>query len=261
MSRDGKRTSLDTANLPALPDGWCWATLGALADIEGGITKDQKRPQTPTMREVPYLRVANVQRGFLDLAEVKTIWAEEAEINALRLERGDILFTEGGDRDKLGRGWVWGGEVADCIHQNHIFRARVFLRLVESKFVSYHGNSFGQRWFVRTGKQTTNLASINKSVLSRFPVPIPPPEEQRQIVAEIEARLSILDEAESQIEANLKRSNRLRQSILKRAFPGKLVPQDPKDEPAAKLLERINAERNGTKPQKATRNRTARKTR
>ena len=168
----------DEANLPLLPDGWCWTTMESVAQIEGGITKDQKRPRSPTMREVPYLRVANVQQGYLDLAEMKTILAEEEEIEALRLVKGDVLFTEGGDRDKLGRGWVWNREIEDCIHQNHIFRARLLSGLIEPKFVSYHGNCFGQRWFVRTGKQTTNLASINKGVLSRFPIPLAPVEEQ-----------------------------------------------------------------------------------
>src|SRR5688572_13663478 len=76
------------ADLPALPPGWCWTTLETIADIEGGITKDQKRARTATMRQVPYLRVANVQRGHLDLAEVKTIWADKEEVAALRLQKG-----------------------------------------------------------------------------------------------------------------------------------------------------------------------------
>ncbi|MEN6367836.1 MAG: restriction endonuclease subunit S [Thermoguttaceae bacterium] len=229
----------DETDLPALPQGWCWATMESVAMIDGGITKDQKRPRSSTMREVPYLRVANVQRGFLDLTEMKDILAEETEIDALRLQKGDILFTEGGDRDKLGRGWVWNEEIDDCIHQNHIFRARLISDCVQPKFISYHGNYFGQRWFVRTGKQTTNLASINKGVLSRFPIPLAPIEEQEQIVNEADRRLSLIQESEFQIEANLTRSSRLRQSILKRAFEGKLVPQDPNDEPASVLLTNI----------------------
>src|SRR4051794_4933307 len=141
------------AELPKLPPGWCWTTLEEVAQVDGGITKDQKRPRSSTMREVPYLRVANVQRGYLDLTEMKTILAEEEEIQALRLQPGDILFTEGGDRDKLGRGWVWNGELDECIHQNHIFRARPNPDLVDPKLVSFHGNFFGQEWFTRTGKQ------------------------------------------------------------------------------------------------------------
>ena len=172
-----------STDLHPLPAGWCWATLEEISEIVGGITKDQKRQQTTTTREVPYLRVANVQRGYLDLGEMKTILADEEEIKALRLKKGDVLFTEGGDRDKLGRGWVWNEEIEECIHQNHIFRARPRLTLVEPKFVSYHGNYFGQDWFTKAGKQTTNLASINKGILRQFPVPIAPIGEQRRIVA------------------------------------------------------------------------------
>ncbi|MHB1423321.1 MAG: restriction endonuclease subunit S [Gemmataceae bacterium] len=233
----------NTSELPPLPEGWCWATVEQIAEVQGGITKDQKRQRTVTMREVPYLRVANVQRGYLDLKESKTILAEAEEIEHLRLEKGDILFTEGGDRDKLGRGWVWNGEIEECIHQNHIFRARLYAPWIHAKFVSYHGNHFGRHWFTRTGKQTTNLASINKTVLCCFPVPLPPAEEQDHIVAEVERRLSVVDEIEAQIEASLKRASRLRQSILKRAFVGRLVSQDPHDEPAEQLLERIRQQR------------------
>jgi type I restriction enzyme, S subunit len=236
----------DASALPELPPGWCWTTLDAVAEVEGGITKDKNRLRTSTMREVPYLRVANVQEGHLDLSEMKTILAEEEEIQSLRLQPGDILFTEGGDRDKLGRGWVWNSELAECIHQNHIFRARPNLDAIEPKFVSIHGNVFGRVWFTRTGKQTTNLASINKGVLRRFPIRLPPLDEQRQIVAAVEERLSVVAAAEAQIEADLQRAARLRQSILKEAFAGKFVPQNPDDEPASILLERIRQERAST---------------
>jgi type I restriction enzyme S subunit len=221
--------------------------LSAIAKIEGGITKDQKRPRTATMREVPYLRVANVQRGFLDLTEMKTILAEEEEIEALRLQEGDILFTEGGDRDKLGRGWVWNGEVAECIHQNHIFRARLCSADLEPRFISYHGNHFGQKWFVRTGKQTTNLASINKGVLSRFPVPVAPAHEQRRIVAKIDELFSDLDAGVAALErvtANLKR---YRAAVLKAAVQGRLTAEWRKKnrprENGPQLLARILGER------------------
>ena len=156
---------------------------------------------------------------------------------------GDVLFTEGGDRDKLGRGWIWRNEVPDCIHQNHVFRSRLYLNEIVPEFVSWWGNSFGQDFFNRYGKQTTNLASINLTLLSTFPVPLPPVAEQHRILAEVERRLSVAQKVEVSVEANLTRAERLRQSILKQAFSGKLVPQDPNDEPASALLERIRAER------------------
>ena len=247
MREDGIHANLDTTALPVLPYGWCWTTLETVANIVGGITKDQKRPHLSGMREVPYLRVANVQRGFLDLTEIKMILAEKDEIQALRLQPGDILFTEGGDRDKLGRGWVWNGEIEECIHQNHIFRARPCVCLVDPKFISYHGNYFGQKWFVRTGKQTTNLASINKGVLSRFPVPVAPRNEQSRIVAKIEELFSDLDAGVAALTRAKAKLKRYRAAVLKAAVEGKLTDgwraQHPPKETAAQLLERILKQR------------------
>ncbi len=233
----------DTGELPELPEGWAWTNLSAVAELKGGLTKGQKRKSNDTLHSVPYLRVANVQRGFLDLTEIRQIEATKEEIRELRLLPGDILFNEGGDRDKLGRGWIWRGEIPDCIHQNHVFRARLYVHDIQSKFMSWYGNSLAQQYFMREGKQTTNLASINLTKSGALPVPLPPVPEQDRIVAEVERRLSVIDELEAVIATNLKRADRLRQAILKRAFEGKLVPQDPTDEPASVLLERIRVER------------------
>ena len=233
----------DTSDLPELPEGWVWATLAQISDLKGGVTKGRRYRAGELLTEVPYLRVANVQRGYLDLSLIRTIKVTQEVAGQLALVPGDILFTEGGDRDKLGRGWVWNGEVEGCIHQNHVFRSRLLLSEMHPEFVSWWGNSFGQIFFNQSGKQTTNLASINLSVLSGFPVPLPPLAEQRRIVAEVERRLSVIQQTEAAVEVNLSRAERMRQSILKQAFAGKLVSQDPNDEPASVLLERIRVER------------------
>jgi type I restriction enzyme, S subunit len=209
------------AELPLIPDGWAWTTLDAVAEIKGGITKDQKRkPDTP--RSVPYLRVANVQRGYLDLSEIKEILVTKEEIAELALRPGDVLFNEGGDRDKLGRGWVWSGEIPVCIHQNHVFRARLYDRALQPKFVSWYANWLGQRFFFDKGKHTTNLASISMSKLRLLPIPVPPPTEQMRIVVEVERLLSVIDALEVALDANMLRASRLRESILDRAFSGRL---------------------------------------
>lgn len=221
---------------------WEWHELRTIGELKGGITKGQKRRDGDKLRAVPYLRVANVQRGHLELSEMKTIEATEAEIAELRLEDGDVLFNEGGDRDKLGRGWVWHCELPECIHQNHVFRFRPDARRVDSRFVSYYGNSHGQRYFLEQGKQTTNLASINLTKLGALPVPLPPLSVQKAIVAAIDAAVSSAERAIADIDTQLLRATRLRQSILKHAFEGKLVPQDPNDEPASVLLDRIRVE-------------------
>lgn len=233
-----------------IPRYWAWSTLGAIAEIKGGITKDQKR-EVHEGRLVPYLRVANVQRGYLDLSEMKEIEATEEIINELRLQSGDLLFTEGGDRDKLGRGWVWRGELPECIHQNHIFRARLLDAGISPKLVSWFSNAFGQPYFIKEGKQTTNLASVNLTKLKAFPFPVPPAEEQERLIAKVEELLSKLDagvEALKKARALLKR---YRASVLKAACEGRLVPSEAAlarqegraYEPAGQLLARILKER------------------
>ncbi len=232
----------DTDTLPELPEGWCWATVDQVGQVGSGITKGGKK-RDAIRRPVPYLRVANVQRGHLDLSVIKTILASDAEIHRYSLKSGDVLFNEGGDRDKLGRGWVWSGDLAECLHQNHVFRVRPFLRDYSSDFLSHYGNSAGQEWFFRRATQSVNLASINQTVLRSLPVPLPPLREQQHIVRRLANALENAETAGSQFTRQLNRATILRQSILKRAFDGRLVPQDPADEPTSVLLERIRAER------------------
>jgi len=233
----------DTTELPQLPEGWVWASLDMLGEIASGVAKGTKRDGKVPVREVPYLRVANVQRGYLDLSEVKSILATERDIEELTLVNGDVLFNEGGDRDKLGRGWVWRDEVAGCIHQNHVFRMRPYLPELRPELISYHGNTFGKLWFQKAGKQTTNLASINMSILRVFPVPVAPATEQLEILEQIQLQLDSLDQQERATDLAVKQSTAQRQNILRAAFSGQLVPQDPADEPASRLLERIRSER------------------
>lgn len=236
--REHASNELSLTDLPAIPAEWIWTRLDWIADIKGGVTKNSKQIIDDPV-SLPYLRVANVQRGYLDLSEMKYIEVPKIKVGELLLQKGDILFTEGGDRDKLGRGWVWQGEIGDCTHQNHVFRARLITEEISSRFVSWFGNTFGQQYFLREGAQTTNLASINMTKLSAFPVPMPPVVEQKVIIEKVEQNLSIIDKLEAAVNEQILRSNGLRQSILHSAFKGKLVPQDPNDEPAEKLLERI----------------------
>lgn len=164
---------------------WRNVRLDEIAEVQGGVTKDSKK-QNDADSEVSYLRVANVQRGYLDLSEIKTIRVPSTKLESLYLEPGDVLFTEGGDIDKLGRGWVWEGQIERCTFQNHIFRARLLDKSIQPKYVSWWGNYRGLSYFLGSGKQTTNLASINKSQLSALPISLPSADEQIEIVRRVE---------------------------------------------------------------------------
>ena len=196
--------------------------LSEISDITGGITKGRDLKQAETIF-LPYLRVANVQNGFLDLTEIKEIELKADEKEKYLLKKGDVLYTEGGDRDKLGRGTVWNEEIPDCVHQNHVFRARVDKSIAIPEYVAYWSmGSYARTYFFRKGKQTVNLASINKTVLSNLELPIPDLGTQEKILAEIESRLSVCDSIEHTVDAALQQAEAMRQSILKQAFEGRL---------------------------------------
>lgn len=240
----GALTADETVGLPALPDGWAWERLGNISELMGGVTKGKDLTGKDFVL-LPYLRVANVQDGFLDLREVKEIAVELRDKDKYRLEIGDVLYTEGGDKDKLGRGAVWNGQIDPCIHQNHIFRARLFPGTVYPMVLALQSQTrTSRRYFFRHAKQTTNLASINLRVLGNLPVSVFSQHEQCYLLQELETRISEVDQLDQTIVSALQQSAALRQSILKKAFSGQLVAQDANDEPAAVLLERIKAERN-----------------
>ncbi len=236
-------SSDELSRLPEIPTSWQYVRLSEISHIGSGMSVSKSRKLDDPI-EIPYLSVANVQRGALDLSSVKSMHIERADLPALALKRWDVLFNEGGDRDKLGRGWIWESQVEPCITQNHVFRASPFLCSVEhSKWISHWGNSFGQRYFETQGKQTTNLASINKTVLSKFPIPLPPVIEQVEILRRLDLEASRLSRMDQNITAALRKLDALRQAILKKAFSGGLVPQDPSDEPASVFLDKIRADR------------------
>jgi len=230
------------ANDRPYPTGWAVKKLGEISEIQGGIQVGKKRPQSAELIEVPYLRVANVQRGWLNLDEIKTLRVTVAERDRLLLRDGDVLMNEGGDRDKLGRGWVWRAQISECIHQNHVFRIRLYDNDFPSEYLSHYANENGQRYFIDQGTQTTNLASISKRKVAALPVPIPPTDEAIEIVRRIESAFDWLDRMAADHAAAARLLSKLDAAILAKAFRGELVPQDPKEEPASILLERIKAE-------------------
>ena len=226
------------------PSGWSIQALGDISEIQTGIqVGKRRRSATAELKEVPYLRVANVQRGWLDLEDVKRIGVTHAELERLVLQPGDILMNEGGDRDKLGRGWVWQGGIAGCIHQNHVFRVRLNDSLFPPHFVSYYANHRGQEYFFEAGKQTTNLASVSKRSVAALPVPLPPVEEAAAMVNRIASAMAWADRVTDEQLAAEELLNKLESGVLTSAFAGDLVAQDPSDESAPALLARLRSGR------------------
>ncbi|MEU9255227.1 restriction endonuclease subunit S [Streptomyces sp. NPDC048270] len=219
--RDGVGQILD-GHLPALPAGWSWQTLGEVAQVVGGVTKDAKKQSDPSFVEVPYLRVANVQRARLDLGDMATLRVPPAKAEALRLVKGDVLMNEGGDRDKLARGWVWDGQIEGCVHQNHVFRARP-REDVRPEWLAWCANTYGARWAQRHGKQSVNLASISLKVIKTMPIPVPPLPEQDERLSRIHEAVSRSRRLVGEVEKGLERAGRLRRSLLTAAFSGRLT--------------------------------------
>ena len=177
------------------PKHWRIVRVDEVATVGSGVTLGKDVSGHKSV-ELPYLRVANVQDGYLDLAIVKTVRVPAEEVEKFRLEAGDVLMTEGGDIDKLGRGTIWEGQIPDCLHQNHIFRIRPNRELLEPLFYALVVESdIAKRYFSRVAKRTTNLASTNKTQVRAFQFPIPPTvSEQRQIVEIMTSSKSILAE-------------------------------------------------------------------
>lgn len=171
------------------------------------------------MIDVPYLRVANVQDGRLALADMKTVAATRREIEKWTLQDGDLLLTEGGDLDKLGRGACWRQQLPICIHQNHIFRVRLPSDLYDPDFVSLQiGSEYGKAYFLAHAKKTTGIASINQQVLGAFPLLSPPLAEQRAVAADLKAKLSAVEEAQKAASHQLNELTSLANAIVRESL-------------------------------------------
>ncbi len=205
----------------SIPDSWQLPCFDDVFVIVSGVTKGRSLVGRKTI-DLPYLRVANVQRGHLDLSVMKTIRLPVEELPRYRLRRGDVLMTEGGDWDKLGRAAVWNDELPECIHQNHVFRVRPPLptKLLPRWAVTYANSAFGRAYFEEASKQTTNLASINMTQLRGCPLPLPPLAEQHRIVAKVDELMALCDELEVGLNTTATASCHLLKATLQETLDG-----------------------------------------
>ena len=235
----------DTSDLPGLPEGWCWATVDQAAQVIGGLTKNPTRGDIAT--KYPYLRVANVYADELKLDEVKTIGVAESELERVLLRGGDLLVVEGnGSADQIGRVAEWQGELTTCCHQNHLIKVRCDRgrACLPRWLLLWLLSPLGRRTVLEKASSTSGLYTLSLSKVRALPFPLAPYGEQIEAVKLADSLREAGRLARERVQTGIDvQSATLRQAILKRAFEGRLVPQDPDDEPAAVLLERIRAAR------------------
>jgi type I restriction enzyme S subunit len=197
--------------------------LGHLAAVQTGVTVDANRQSDGNAVPFPYLRVANVQVGRVDLSFVAEIAVPRSAAAASMLREGDVLMTEGGDLDKLGRGTVWRGEITPCLHQNHVFAVRPNKqKLVPEYLALLTRSSMARDYFERTGNRTTNLASTSSSKIRDFRIPLPDVDVQRKVVDQVEERLRWITEFGDRVSRQLTLLAERRQALITAAVTGQI---------------------------------------
>ena len=204
-----------------IPAHWGTAKLQYCAELRSGITLGKKYPKDIKLVERPYLRVANVQSGGVTLENIKTVQVTEEEDAQYRLTAGEVLMTEGGDRDKLGRGCVWNGQIEPCLHQNHIFALRTSKNL-DPQFLSYvTASKIGRVYFDITAIKTTNLACTNSSKVLAFKLPLPPIAEQQGITVHLNNKCSQIEQLISLKESKIEKLQQYKRSLIYEYVTGK----------------------------------------
>lgn len=207
----------DAPDIGRIPADWTVVRLGEVAEVQTGRAVNKANNLTSGVR-LPYLSVVNVKDRYLDLTTVKTMQVPIHEVAKHSLKPGDVLFTEGGDADKLGRGCVWRGEIDPCLHQNHVFAVRPAEKLLP-EYLSLFASSFrGKRYFLKAANQTTNLASVNSTQLRRMLIPLPLGAEQRQI----QDLSEILEATEKAINSELTGLKNLKASVSDALLTGRI---------------------------------------
>ena len=235
----------DTSDLPELPEGWVWATVDQLIlkSPQNGIYK----PKSLYGDGIPILRIEDYQDFHVrahDQLQRLRITAEEASTYGLAANQ--LIINRVNSLSHLGKTLLVPYHFSPAVFESNMMRVIPNRSMVPPFFAHYLRSPEGRVRLTSHAKWAVNQASINQSDVCITPVPVPPLVEQRRIVAAVERSLSIIQQSESTVEASLKRVGRLRQSILKQAFCGRLIPQNAEDEPASVLLERIHAERDAS---------------
>ena len=203
-----------------IPAHWELWRLKHLAEVRGGLTLGKKYLRNDLI-EMPYLRVANVQDGYLKLDDVQTVEVSPEEARCYLLQRDDILMNEGGDIDKLGRGCVWRDEIKSCLHQNHVFSVRP--RRADAEWLALWTSTLhAKRYFEQRAKRSTNLASISSTNIKELPVPMPPMDEQLNIKRYVESTVKKIVAIYSEMQQSIELLKERRAALITAAVTGQV---------------------------------------
>ncbi|MEO3777962.1 restriction endonuclease subunit S [Micromonospora sp. B11E3] len=209
--------------LPTLREDRALVRLGYVSRLQNGITIDGSREASIDSVTRPYLRVANVQAGYVDLSSVTEVTVPRAMAVRSTLRPGDVLMTEGGDLDKLGRGTVWEGQLPNCLHQNHVFALRPDPDRLDPHYLALMTQTLhGRCYFESTGSKTTNLASTNSSKIMSFPIPLPRLSRQRELVRQLRTQLDAATRFKARLDQQLALLNERRQALITAAVTGQI---------------------------------------
>ena len=211
----------DTSSLPLLPDGWTWASLDQLL----GLLRNGISAKPDAESGLPMLRISAVRALSVNLAEARFLNAEASDYPDYALTEGDLLFTRyNGNPELVGVCGVVPPLTAPLVHPDKLIRCKLVATGALPDFVAIMANVGASRnYLAKRVRTTAGQAGISGGDLKGLPIPVAPLAEQTRIVAEVERRLSVVDELESVVRANLQRATRLRQSILQKAFTGELI--------------------------------------
>ncbi|WP_287126296.1 restriction endonuclease subunit S [Desulfobacter sp.] len=210
-----------------IPAHWEKTRLKFVSKIQSGLTLGKQYPPG-NLSEYPYLRVANVQNGFFNLNDVATIYLPKNEALKYLLSKHDILVTEGGDIDKLGRGTVWESDIEPCLHQNHIFAIRIVSSRINCNFIAqFMTTEKVRKYFIDTATKTTNLASTNRTTLGNLTLLIPPLNEQNKILSHIHTQSAKIDKAIDIQAQMIEKLKEYKATLINAAVTGKIKVPDP----------------------------------
>lgn len=208
--------------IPQIPQGWTLKRLKHIAQVRSGLAKGKKHDAGTETRQLPYMRVANVQDGHIDLSDVATLEVAADDVERYSLVFGDVLMNEGGDYDKLGRGAVWEERISPCLHQNHVFAVRLDDPAWAPWVSALTRTAYAKFYFMNNSKQSTNLASISQSNVKEWPVVLPPEDVRDKLLNQLSVELKRTDDLIEHVELELTALGEFRSATITDAVLGRI---------------------------------------